>query len=376
MERYVYGFADGGRHMAGLLGGKGAGLAEMTRMGLPVPPGFTITTEACHVFLRTGREPAHLAEEVTRELAKVTAAARGRLGPDRPMLVAVRSGAEISMPGMMDTVLNVGLNDEAVESLAAWSGDERFAWEAYSRFVRSFGETVLHIPERLFDMAAEEVRRDTGAAGSAGADVARLHALTPAYQQVVKGETGEELTRDPRVQLDLAVRAVFESWNGERARAYRHREGIPDDLGTAVNVCLMVFGSLGPDSGTGVAFTRDPATGAPGAYGDYLRRAVGEDIVAGLRNTVPLAELSRLDPAAYARLCGHLSALESHYRDLCDIEFTIERGTLWMLQTRIGERGAEATFRIASDLVDEGVITAGEALGRVTGERLARLLFP
>ena len=376
MERFVYGFTDGGRHMAQLLGGKGAGLAEMTRMGLPVPAGFTITTEACRVFLETGREPERLADEVTRELARLDAAARKRLGPDRPLLVAVRSGAEISMPGMMDTVLNIGLNDEAVERLAAWSGDERFAWEAYSRFVRSFGETVLGIPERLFEAAADELRTEAAATGDGGRDVAHLHALTHAYQQVVKNETGNEIPRDPRTQLDLAVRAVFESWNGERARAYRDREGIPDDLGTAVNVCLMVFGSLGPESGTGVAFTRDPATGAPGAYGDYLQRAVGEDIVAGIRNTVPLAELGRLNPAAYSQLCGHLSALENHYRDLCDIEFTVERGTLWMLQTRVGERGAEATFRIASDLVDEGVITAAEALGRVSGERLARLLFP
>ena len=372
----MYGFTDGGRHMADLLGGKGAGLAEMTRMGLPVPPGFTITTEACRVFLETGREPAQLAEEVTRELARLDAATGERLGPDRPMLVAVRSGEEISMPGMMDPVLNIGRNDEAVERLAAWSGDERFAWEAYSRFVRSFGETVLHIPERLFEGAAGELRREARAAGYGARDIAYLHALTHAYQQVVKHETGNEIPRDPRTQLDLAVRAVFESWNGERARAYRDREGIPDDLGTAVNVCLMVFGSLGPESGTGVAFTRDPATGAPGAYGDYLQRAVGEDIVAGIRNTVPLTELGSLNPAAYTQLCGNLSALENHYRDLCDIEFTIERGTLWMLQTRVGERGAEATFRIASDLVDEGVITAEEALRRVSGERLARLLFP
>jgi pyruvate,orthophosphate dikinase len=362
--------------MADLLGGKGAGLAEMTRMGLPVPPGFTITTRACRVFLETGSEPAQLADEVTRELARLDAAAREQLGPDRPTLVAVRSGARISMPGMMDTVLNIGLNDETVERLAAWSGDERFAWEAYSRFVRSFGETVLHIPEHVFDTAVHGLDREASTAAYGAQEVAYLHDLTHAYQQVIKTETGTELPRDPRTQLDLAVRAVFESWNGERARAYRHREGIPEDLGTAVNVCLMVFGSLGPESGTGVAFTRDPATGAPGAYGDYLQRAVGEDIVAGIRNAVPLTELRRLNPAAYTQLCAHLSALETHYRDLCDIEFTIERGTLWMLQTRVGERGAEATFRIASDLVDEGVITPDEALRRASGERLARLLFP
>ncbi|WP_194916383.1 pyruvate, phosphate dikinase [Catenulispora rubra] len=376
MDKYVYEFADGGRHMANLLGGESAGLAEMTRMDLPVPPGFTITTEACRFYLEHGREPARLAEEITRAWTQLEASVHKQFGADRPMLVAVRSGAEISMPGMMDTVLNVGLGDEAVEQLASWSGDERFAWEAYSRFVRSFAETVLRLPEYLFRTAEADVRRSAGTTATGELDTARLKTLTHVYQHIVRHETGDAIPRDPRRQLELAVRAVFDSWNGERARAYRNREDIPEDLGTAVNVCLMVFGSLGPNSGTGVAFTRDPATGAPGAYGDYLRRAVGEDIVAGLRNTVPLTELERLDPASYAHLCANLRALETHYRDVCDIEFTIERGTLWMLQTRIGERGAEATFRIASDLVDEGVITPDEALGRVTGERLARLLFP
>ncbi|GAA2003574.1 pyruvate, phosphate dikinase [Catenulispora subtropica] len=362
--------------MANLLGGKGAGLAEMTRMELPVPPGFTITTEACRAYLEHGREPDRLADEITREWDRFETEVHKRFGADRPLLVAVRSGAEISMPGMMDTVLNVGLGDEAVLRLAEWSGDERFAWDAYSRFVRSFGETVLRLPEQLFQEAETRVCDAFGAGRKNVLDAAQLKVLTSAYQEVVNAETGEGIPGDPRRQLDLAVRAVFDSWNGERARAYRRREDISEDLGTAVNVCLMVFGNLGPDSGTGVAFTRDPATGAPGAYGDYLQRAVGEDIVAGIRNTVPLAELERLDPASYARLRANLRALEAHYRDMCDIEFTVERGTLWMLQTRIGERGAEATFRIASDLVDEGVITPDEALGRGTGERLARLLFP
>ncbi|MFL6112678.1 MAG: pyruvate, phosphate dikinase [Catenulispora sp.] len=376
MERFVYAFADGGRHMANLLGGKGAGLAEMTRLELPVPPGFTITTRACRVYLDRGREPDQLAEEISRAWEQWETAVHKQFGPDRPLLVAVRSGAEISMPGMMDTVLDVGLSEEAALRLAEWSGDPRFAWEAYSRFVRSFGETVLHLPEQEFREAETLVRAAAGAGPRGVLDADHLRALAGVYQEVVRGATGGPIPRDPRRQLELAVRAVFESWNGERARAYRRREGIPEDLGTAVNVCLMVFGSLGTDSGTGVAFTRDPATGAPGAYGDYLRRAVGEDIVAGVRNTMPLAELERLDPESYARLVDHLRALEVHYRDMCDIEFTIERGTLWMLQTRIGERGAEAAFRIACDLVDEGVITPDEALDRVTGERLARLLFP
>ena len=367
MERFVYGFADGGRYMDDLLGGKGAGLAEMTRMGLPVPPGFTITTEACRVFLATGAEPASLAGELTEALAGLARETHERFGADRPLLFAVRSGGKSSMPGMMDTVLNVGLTDETVEKLAVWSGDPLFAWAAYSRFVRSFGETVLGLDPGVFEAHA---------GGAAPADVEGFKALTDTYQKIVREETGEDFPQNPRRQIELAVRAVFSSWNGERARIYRKREHIRDDLGTAVNVCLMVFGSLGWDSGTGVAFTRDPATGARGDYGDYLRHAVGEDIVAGVRNAAPLSEFKVLDPGSYADLRENMRMLESHYRDMCDIEFTVERGRLWMLQTRIGKRSAEAAFRIAADLVDEGVITEAEAVRRVTGERLAQLLFP
>jgi pyruvate, orthophosphate dikinase len=375
MDRFVYGFADGDRTMDDLLGGKGAGLAEMTRMGLDVPPGFTITTQACRVFLETGVVPASLEAEIDQALAALEPGVGKVFGPDRPMLFAVRSGGKQSMPGMMDTVLNVGLNDQTVEHLAAWSGDEQFAWESYSRFIRSFALTVLGMDEDPFEAVFQEHRGGGGAShGALGTE--RLRSLARVYRNIIREESGAPFPQDPRQQLDLAVRAVFASWNGERAKVYRRRRHIAEDLGTAVNVCLMVFGNLGPDSGTGVAFTRDPATGAPGAYGDYLRHAVGEDIVAGIRNAVPLGELERLDPSSYAALCANLRTLERHYRDMCDIEFTIERGKLWMLQTRIGQRSAEAAFRVAADLVDEGVIAPDEAVLRVDGERLARLLFP
>ncbi|NUP51722.1 MAG: pyruvate, phosphate dikinase [Catenulispora sp.] len=375
MNRYVYGFTDGGRFMDNLLGGKGAGLAEMTRMGLDVPPGFTVTTEACRVYLETGEEPADLHEQVSHAWERLENEVHQHFGADRPLLVAVRSGAQRSMPGMMDTVLNVGLNDRTVEQLAAWSGDDHFAWESYARFVRSFALTVLGMDEAPFEAVFQEYQ---GAAEDwrEALTTENLRSLSRVYQNIVEEETGRPFPQDPRRQMDLAVRAVFASWQGERAQVYRKREHISETLGTAVNVCLMVFGNLGPDSGTGVAFTRDPASGASGVYGDYLRHAVGEDIVAGIRNAVPLQQLEVLDPKAFAELCANLHALENHYRDMCDIEFTIERGKLWMLQTRVGQRSAEAAFRIAVDLVDEGLITCDEAVLRVGGERLSQLLFP
>jgi len=375
MDGYVYRFAEGGRDMAEVLGGKGAGLAEMTRMGLDVPPGFTVTTEACRVFLETGAEPAALHDQVTHAWNQLEDEVRERFNADRPMLVAVRSGAKRSMPGMMDTVLNVGLNDQTVEHLAVWSGDDHFAWESYARFVRSFAVTVLGMDEAPFEAVFDEYR-DTAEDWRETLTTEHLRSLSRVYRNIVEEETGHPFPQDPRQQLDLAIRAVFGSWQGERARVYRKREHISEDLGTAVNVCLMVFGNLGPDSGTGVAFTRDPATGAPGVYGDYLRHAVGEDIVAGIRNAVPLQELERLDPKSFTELCENLRGLENHYRDMCDIEFTVERGKLWMLQTRVGQRSAAAAFRIAADLVDEGLITGDEAVLRVTAERLSQLLFP
>ncbi|MER5436457.1 pyruvate, phosphate dikinase [Streptomyces sp. NPDC002588] len=377
MVRYVYDFAEGGRDQADLLGGKGANLAEMTRMGLPVPPGFTVTTEACRAFLAGGTEPDTPAGEISAHLTALERAAGRRLGqPDDPLLLSVRSGARFSMPGMMETILDIGLNDESVLGLAKVSGNERFAWDSYRRLVQMFGTTVMGVDGSLFENALSGLKRARGAANDLGLDAADLAGLVGTYKDVIRRETGEEFPQSPAEQLRRAVLAVFESWRGERARLYRRREHIPDDLGTAVNVQTMVFGNLGSDSGSGVAFTRDPATGRPGLYGDYLANAQGEDVVAGIRNTVPLTALEELDPTSYADLCGHLRTLETHYRDLCDIEFTIERGRLWMLQTRVGKRTAEAAFAIAAELVDEGLITPDEALARVDGDGLARLMFP
>ncbi|MFE1257442.1 pyruvate, phosphate dikinase [Streptomyces fungicidicus] len=377
MVRYVYDFTEGGREMAGLLGGKGSNLAEMTRLGLPVPPGFVITTEACRAFLTTGGEPPGMSREVSDHLAALEEAAGRRLGQrDDPLLLSVRSGARFSMPGMMETILDIGLNDDSVSGLAKASGSERFAWDSYRRLVQMFGATVMGVDAALFERAMTDLEEVRGAGDDLRLDARDLAGLVETYKTVIRRETGEDFPQSPAEQLRRAILAVFQSWNGERARLYRRREHIPDDLGTAVSVQRMVFGNLGVDSGSGVAFTRDPATGRPGLYGDYLPDAQGEDVVSGIRNTVPLSELERLDAASYTGLRAHMETLERHYRDLCDIEFTIERGTLWMLQTRVGKRTAEAAFALAAALADEGLITPDEGLARVSGEGLARLMFP
>jgi pyruvate, orthophosphate dikinase len=300
-----------------------------------------------------------------------------RLGdPDDPLLVSVRSGAKFSMPGMMETVLNVGLNDASVHGLAAQSENPRFAWDSYRRLIQMFGKTVQHIDGERFELALDEAKSRKGVTGDLELDAADLQELVAAFKTVVLEETGQPFPQDPREQLTQAINAVFSSWNSERAVLYRRQERIPNGLGTAVNIVAMVFGNTGPDSGTGVCFTRDPATGAQGIYGDYLPNAQGEDVVAGIRNTVPLAELETIDKASYDQLLEIMALLERHYRDLCDIEFTVERGTLWMLQTRVGKRTAAAAFRIATQLVDEGLIDADEALRRVSGARLVQLMFP
>ncbi|MEU3521660.1 pyruvate, phosphate dikinase [Streptomyces sp. NPDC006654] len=377
MVRYVYDFHEGRRDMADLLGGKGANLAEMTRLGLPVPPGFTVTTDACRVFLASGEEPKGMAAEVSRHLSALEDSAGRRLGqPDDPLLVSVRSGARFSMPGMMETVLDIGLDDDSVLGLAKVSGSDRFAWDSYRRLVQMFGSTVMGVDAARFDEAMGRLKAARDAPDDLHLDANDLAGLVETYKQLILDDTGRAFPSSPAEQLRLAVLAVFRSWNGERARLYRRREHIPDDLGTAVTVQRMVYGNLGADSGSGVAFTRDPATGRPGLYGDYLADAQGEDVVAGIRNTVPLSELARLDPVSYRRLRDNAGVLERHYRDLCDIEFTIERGTLWMLQTRVGKRTAEAAFAIAAELVEEGQITPEEALNRVSGDGLARLMFP
>ncbi len=377
MRTYVYDFARGSRKQSDLLGGKGANLAEMTRLGLPVPPGFTITTEACRVYLEKGEEPAELGEQITTSLERLQQTMGRRLGdPADPLLVSVRSGARFSMPGMMETVLNIGLNDESVKGLAQISGNEHFAWDSYRRLIQMFGKTVLDIEGARFEHALETAKKAAGVTTDIDIPASALKSLVDTYKAIVREETGREFPQEPRDQLDLAILAVFRSWNTERARLYRRRERIPHDLGTAVNVQAMAFGNLGEGSGTGVAFTRDPATGAPGVYGDYLPDAQGEDVVAGIRNTFSLAELGERDPEAYEELLDIMRRLELHYQDLCDIEFTVERGKLWMLQTRVGKRTAAAAFRIAVQLVDEGIIDVDEALRRVSGAQLAQLMFP
>ncbi|GGX51682.1 pyruvate, phosphate dikinase [Streptomyces minutiscleroticus] len=375
--KLVYDFTEGNKDLKDLLGGKGANLAEMTNLGLPVPPGFTITTEACRVYLDSGEEPAALRDEVSAHLDALEAKAGKRLGQaDDPLLVSVRSGAKFSMPGMMDTVLNIGLSDRSVQGLAEQAGDERFAWDSYRRLIQMFGKTVLGVDGDLFEDALDQAKRAKKVTVDTELEAADLKKLVTKFKKIVKAEAGRDFPQDPREQMDLAIKAVFDSWNGERAKLYRRQERIPHDLGTAVNVCSMVFGNLGPDSGTGVAFTRDPASGHQGVYGDYLQNAQGEDVVAGIRNTVPLAELESIDKKSYDRLMQIMETLENHYKDLCDIEFTIERGQLWMLQTRVGKRTAGAAFRIATQLVDQGLIDEAEALQRVTGAQLAQLMFP
>jgi pyruvate,orthophosphate dikinase len=378
MEKFVYDFAEGNKDLKDLLGGKGANLAEMTNLGLPVPAGFTITTEACKRYLSHGTHVDGLSEEIDEHLAALEATMGRRLGdPGDPLLVSVRSGAKFSMPGMMETVLNVGLNDESVGGLSRQAGgNDRFAWDSYRRLIQMFGKTVCDVPGSEFEDALHEAKTVKGVKDDVQLDADDLRALVAAYKKVFVKHTGHDFPQDPREQLDLAIEAVFRSWNADRAVLYRRQERIPADLGTAVNVVAMVFGNLGSDSGTGVAFTRDPATGERGVYGDYLANAQGEDVVAGIRNTLPLHELENLDKKSYDELIAIMATLEGHYHDLCDIEFTIERGKLWMLQTRVGKRTAAAAFTIAAQLVDEGVIDLDEALERVTGAQLGQLMFP
>ena len=373
---WVLDFAEGDRSMADLLGGKGANLAEMTRLGLPVPHGFIITTAACREYLRVGAEPAGLQALLDEHLSTLERAARRRLGDAAdPLLVSVRSGARFSMPGMMETVLDVGLNDDTVEGLTR-RGGERFAWDCYRRLVQMYGRTVLGVEGGLFEQELASARARLGVSHDGELDAPTLRGLVTVFRGILRREAGEDLPDEPREQLRRAVLAVFTSWNVPRARFYRRQEGIPDDLGTAVNVVEMVYGNTGPRSGSGVCFTRDPASGAEGAYGDYLANAQGEDVVNGSRATIPLARLAELDRPSYTALMGHLHTLESHYRDLCDVEFTIEDGRLWILQTRVGKRTAGAAFRIGCALVDEGLIDLDEALRRVEGSQLARLLHP
>jgi pyruvate, orthophosphate dikinase len=377
MSHWVFDFAEGDKSKKDLLGGKGANLAEMSNLGLPVPPGFTITTEACRAYLQHGSEPEGLAAEVSEHLAKLEQEMGRKLGDaDDPLLVSVRSGAAFSMPGMMETVLNIGLNDVSVAGLARQSEDERFAMDSYRRLLQMFGGTVLDIHGEYFSDALDAAKDAKGITDDLDLDVDDLKALIETFKGLIREHAGIEFPQDPREQMDRAIKAVFDSWNTDRAVLYRRQERIPEDLGTAVNIQAMVFGNRGMTSGSGVCFTRDPASGDQGVYGDYLQNAQGEDVVAGIRNTVSLADMETIDKASHDQLLDIMFTLEQHYRDMCDIEFTVELGKLWMLQTRVGKRTPEAAFRIAVHMADEGLIDMDEALRRVNGEQLANLMFP
>jgi len=376
VTKYVYDFHEGNREMKDLLGGKGANLAEMTNMGLPVPHGFTLTTEACLAFLEHGDWPEGLIDEAEEHLVRLEHTMGKTLGdPTDPLLVSIRSGARFSMPGMMDTVLNLGLNDDSLKGLAHQTGgDTRFASDTYRRFIQMFGKIVMNIPAGAFEHALDEAKAAKGPkAQDTDLDADDLRALIDRFLSIYEEHTGSAFPTDPRAQMRLATEAVFRSWNGKRAIDYRRQNKIADDLGTAVNVVAMVFGNRGEDSGTGVAFTRDPSTGEKVPYGDYLANAQGEDVVAGIRNTEPLSELQKLDPVSYGELLQVMHTLEMHYRDMCDIEFTIEKGRLWILQTRIGKRTALAEWVMAYDMLEEGLIHEDEALLRIDADRLEEL---
>jgi pyruvate, orthophosphate dikinase len=376
--KLIYTFAEGNASMRSTLGGKGAGLAEMTNAGLPVPPGFTITTQACNAYYEAGKQlPPGLWEDVAahmRELEQQTG--KGFGDPENPLLVSVRSGAAFSMPGMMDTVLNLGLNPDTVQGLIRLTGNERFAWDAWRRFVAMFGRIVLGLKAEDFDEPFDELKHSVGAKLDTDLTADQLRDIGNRFAEIVREKTGEEFPTDPYRQLELAVRAVFDSWFGKRAHDYREFNKIPHDLGTAVNVVTMVFGNMGDDSGTGVAFTRDPNTGEKALYGEYLTNAQGEDVVAGVRTPDKISQMRDAMPEVYTQFEEIAQRLEGHYRDMQDLEFTIERGTLYMLQTRSGKRTAPAAIKIAVDMVNEGVLTKEEALQRVDPAQIVQLLLP
>ena len=380
--KFVYFFSqketEGKKEMKELLGGKGANLAEMSSLGLPIPPGFTITTEVCDLFYKNQRAyPEGLKAQVEEKLAELESLMGKKLGDSRdPLLVSVRSGAAISMPGMMDTVLNLGLNDASVLGLAERSGNERFAWDSYRRFIQMFGDVVLGIPHHSFEHILDQRKEKCGADSDIGLKVEDLKALVSDYKNLIRGETGSDFPQDPKGQMWKSIDAVFGSWNNDRAIKYRAINKISGLLGTAVNVQTMVYGNLGETSGTGVAFSRDAATGERVFYGEYLMNAQGEDVVAGIRTPLPLASLKEQQPEIYAQLDGYKELLEKHYHDMQDMEFTIQEGNLFILQTRNGKRTAPAAIRIATDMVNEGLISTREAVMRVSPKELDMLLHP
>jgi pyruvate,orthophosphate dikinase len=378
MERYVYDFDEAAELGRELLGGKGAGLAEMTAIGIPVPAGFIVTTEACLEYRRNGRElPPGLEDEVKAHLERLEQTTGKRFGDfEDPLLVSVRSGAAVSMPGMMDTILNLGLNDEAAQGLARTTGNERFARDAYRRLVQMYGDVVDGIHADAFEQELAALKEERGAAQDVDLSGEDLGELIERFKRVYRDATGLDFPQDPEEQLRRAIRAVFDSWDNPRAQVYRRANAIADDLGTAVSVVQMVFGNKGSDSGTGVAFTRDPATGDQGIWGEFLTNAQGEDVVAGIRTPQPIEEMKAALPEAYDQLVETMQRLEEHYREMQDIEFTVEEGRLYLLQTRSGKRTAQAALRIAVEMVEEGLITKEEAVARIDPGQLDQLLHP
>ena len=378
MAKWVYLFREGNADMRNLLGGKGANLAEMTNLGLPIPPGFTVTTEACTDYYNHGRS---ISEEIQTQIFDALALLEEKLGKkfgdtENPLLVSVRSGARASMPGMMDTILNLGLTDISVEGFAKRTGNPRFAYDSYRRFIQMFSDVVMEVPKSLFERVIDEIKEDRKVHFDTELTAEDLKEVIRRFKEIYKEKMGEEFPQEPRVQLMEAVKAVFRSWDNERAIVYRRMNDIPGDLGTAVNVQSMVFGNMGNTSGTGVAFTRNPSTGAKGIYGEYLINAQGEDVVAGIRTPQPITRLEEDLPECYEEFLKIANRLEEHYRDMQDMEFTIEDGKLYFLQTRNGKRTAQAALQIACDLVDEGMITPQEAVSRIEAKSLDQLLHP
>ena len=378
MAKWVYLFEEGNADMRNLLGGKGANLAEMTNLGLPIPQGFTVTTEACTDYYNSGRQ---ITDEIKGQIFDALANLEKKQGKkfgdtENPLLVSVRSGARASMPGMMDTILNLGLTDVAVEGFAKKTGNPRFAYDSYRRFIQMFSDVVMEIPKSYFERILDEIKEAKGIKFDTELTAEDLKEIITRFKNIYKENKGEEFPQEPKEQLMEAVKAVFRSWDNERAIVYRRMNDIPGDWGTAVNVQAMVFGNMGDTSGTGVAFTRNPSTGAKGIYGEYLINAQGEDVVAGIRTPQPITKLEEDLPDCFKQFMEIANKLENHYRDMQDMEFTIEDGKLFFLQTRNGKRTAPAAIQIACDLVDEGMITPEEAVLRIEAKSLDQLLHP
>ena len=378
MPKRVYLFREGAADMKDLLGGKGANLSEMTNIGLPVPPGFTITTDVCREYYSEGEKlPADLMGDVRSAMSTVENDLGKKLGDAiNPLLVSVRSGSKFSMPGMMDTILNLGLNETTLQAIAQATGNERFVWDSYRRLIMMFSDVVLGVPKHSYDDVFVEYRKRQGYQNDTEMTTEDLKHLAKVFLEMTREKAGRDFPTDPYEQLELAIEAVFRSWNNDRAVTYRKQEKIPDDIGTAVNVQSMVFGNMGDDSGTGVAFTRDPSTGERALYGEYLMNAQGEDVVAGVRTPVPISEMERQMPEIYRQFIEYSDKLEHHYRDMMDLEFTVEKSRLFMLQCRVGKRTGAAAVRIATEMVDEGLIDKATAIRRVSADHLDQLIHP